>query len=292
MTKVAEGSTAVPDMPESLKLKAQALSNLPTLPGVVQVVSTMVEDSDTSAKQLATVISRDQVLSARILRMVNSPFYGFPGRISSVTHALVLLGFNVVKGLILTTSVFENLGKDAKQLWQHSLGVAFISRRMAKELKMPDPDEFMVAGLLHDIGKVILAHLTPEEYAAIRKVASVKHIHISEAEKQVLGVTHTDVAGWVAVKWNLPGRLQDALIFHHQPRKAVHSPAYTGVVHLADILARGMGYGSGGDPTMPPLDHEIFQQFGLSYQQIDEILALAEEDFSSAADMFTTESRL
>jgi len=286
------GRNQVPDLPESIRKRASELSNLPTLPGVVQMVSTMVEDADTSAQQLAAIISRDQVLSARILRMVNSPFYGFPGRISSVTHALVLLGFNVVKGLILTTSVFENLGKESRNLWQHSLGVALICRRMAKELKMPDPDEFMVSGLLHDIGKVILCHVAPREYEAARKTAAVKHIHISVAEMEVMGVTHTEVAGWVADKWHLPGRLQDALMFHHKPSKALHSPAYTGVVHVADILARGMGYGDGGDPTMPPLDHESFQRLGLSYEQLDQILALAEEDYSTASEMFNTETRL
>jgi len=286
------GRVVVPELSDTIKQRAAELSNLPTLPGVIQVVSTMVEDADTSAQQLGAVISRDQVLSARILRMVNSPFYGFPGRISSVTHALVLLGFNVVKGLILTTSVFENLGKDARSLWHHSLGVSFISRRIAKELKMPDPDEFMVSGLLHDIGKVILSHVAPREYEAARKVAAVKHIHISVAEQEVMGVTHTEIAGLVANNWHLPGRLQDVLMYHHKPREAKHSPAYTGVVHLADILARGMGYGDGGDPTMPPLDHESFQRLGLSYQQIDQILAQAEDDFVSASDMFTPGARL
>lgn len=280
--EAASGANAV----ERLRRRALELSNLPTLPGVVQLVSTMVENRDTSAHDLASIISRDQVLSARILRMVNSPFYGFPGRISSVTHALVLLGFNVVKGLVLTTAVFENLAREAKPLWEHSLGVAFISRRLARELRMPDPDDFMVAGLLHDLGKVVLRHLAPDDYRRALELAQARRIHISQAEVEVFGVDHCTVAGWVAQKWHLPMRLQDSLVYHHCPSSSQQSAACTGVVHLADILARGMGYGDGGDLVVPPLEHEAFQRMGLTFQQIDTVLVGAEEDFNNAAAMF------
>lgn len=276
----------MPIAADTLRAQVRDVSNLPTLPAVVQFVGNMVEEGQASAQEIGTVIARDQVLSARLLRMVNSPFYGFPGRISSVTHAVVLLGFNVVKGLVLSTAVFDRLGDNSRHLWQHSLGVALISRQLAKELKLGDPEETMVAGLLHDIGKVILGHLAPEDYAAAVQVAEVKHIHILQAEREILGLDHCEVAQWAADSWHLPERLQDVLAWHHAPHMAKEGRAMTAIVHLADILARGMDYGNPGDPAMPRLEREAFNYLGISYDQIDRVLADAEKHYQNGANLF------
>ncbi len=272
--------------PERLQRKVEELSNLPTLPGVVQVVCTMVEDQQTSAKDIGELIAKDQVLSAKILRVVNSPVYGFPGRISSVTHAIVLLGFNVVKGLILSSAVFDGLAGGMQGLWEHSLGVALVSRRMAKELKRTDAEEVMVAGLLHDLGKVVISYLQPDEYGRALTAARERHVHIAEAETEVFGIDHTRVSLWLSLRWHLPKRLSDALTYHHRPDRAKEGKELTAIVHVADILARGMGYGSGGDPSMPPLHHETYHNLGLSFQQIDEILADAEQEYAAGTDLF------
>ncbi len=231
----------MPVNPERLQKQVEALSALPTLPNVVQSVVRMVESEHTNTEQVGALISRDQVLSAKILRLVNSPFYGFPGRISSISHALVLLGFNVVKGLVLTTTVFDTLARETRGLWEHSLGTAVLSRRLALQADMPEPDEVMVAGLLHDIGKVVLSYLAPEDFRAALKVAQVKHCHIALAEREVFGVDHTRVALWVARHWHLPDRLSDAISCHHNLARAEHSRDTAAVVQLEDILARGMG---------------------------------------------------
>jgi putative nucleotidyltransferase with HDIG domain len=266
--------------------RVDEMVSLPTLPGVVRLISTMVENEKSSAAEVSAVISKDQVLSAKLLRLVNSPIYGFPGRISSVSHALVLLGFNVVKGLVLGTTVFDHLAKDLQGIWEHSLGTAVVSRRMAKELKMGEPEEIMICGLLHDLGKVVLSHIAPQDFKAVVKTAELKHVHILVAEQELLHTSHTHIAGLVARRWHLPARLTDAIVYHHHPMEAEHSREVTAVVHLADILARGMGYGSGGDSSMPELDHEAFQMLGLSYAQIDLILADAEHEFRSGIDLF------
>lgn len=271
-----------------LRAQVQNVSNLPTLPSVVHFVSQMVEDGEASASEIGEVISRDQVLSARLLRMVNSPFYGFPGRISSVTHAVVLLGFNVVKGLILSTSVFERLGNQDKGLWHHCLGTAIISREIAKELKFCDPEEFMVAGLLHDIGKVILAHLAPENAAAVTQVAEVKRIHVLQAERELLGLDHCEVAAWAAEAWRLPESLTDALAWHHAPHLAKKGREAATVVHLADILARSMDYGYPGDPAMPRIEREAFNYLGISYGQIDRVLTESETRYQLGIGAFSS----
>ena len=271
---------------KTLERRIEDLSNLPTLPGVVKVLTTMVEDESVSANDIGAVVSKDQVLSAKILRLVNSPVYGFPGRISSVTHAMVLLGFNVVKGLVLGTAIFDTMGREAKGLWEHSLGTAVISRRIAKELKAGQPEEVMVAGLLHDLGKVVLSFLAPEEYRAILEQAEAQHCHVSVAENKIFGMDHTRVAMLVADRWHLPARLSEALTYHHTPNRAKTYGDVACIVHLADILARAMNYGYPGDPTMPPLDHEAFQSLGLSFEQIDRILDDAEREYMTGIDLF------
>ena len=272
---------------EQLENEVLQVSNLPTLPNVVKDICAMVEDKRTGASDIGEVVARDQVLSAKILRLVNSPVYGFPGRISSITHALVLLGFNVVKGLVLSTAVFDTFAQHTCGFWQHSLGCAIISRHLAKELAMADPEEIMVAGLLHDLGKAVLSFMAPHEFEEALAMAEENHCHIAVAEREVFGVDHARVASWVAREWHLPDRLCDALAYHHRPDLAKAGRQTTAVVHLADILTRGMGYGKPGDRAMPTLDHQAFHSLGVSYEQIDGVLEHAEMEYGASADIFT-----
>jgi len=269
-----------------LRRKVNELSGLPTLPGVVRFVSTVVEDSQSSMQDVGEVISRDQVLSAKILRMVNSPFYGFPGRISSVTHALVLLGLSVVKGLVLSTAVFDNLDRKYRGLWEHSLGTAVISRQIAKAMGVQDCEDIMIAGLLHDLGKVVLAVVEPDQYDLCIQQAHLQKIHIAQAEQQQFGVDHTQVSAWVCERWHLPARLVECLTMHHQPQRAYQFPEATAIVHVADVLARAMGYGDPGDPALPPFETLAFDSLGLGPEAYDAILRVAESDFHRGTTLF------
>ena len=272
---------------KQLEKKVLQVSNLPTLPNVVKDICAMVEDKRTDAADVGELIARDQVLSAKILLLVNSPAYGFPGRISSVTHALVLLGFNVVKGLVLSTAVFDTFAQHTHGFWEHSLGCAIVSRNLAKELGMPDVDEVMVAGLLHDLGKAVLSFLAPDVFEHAITMAEIDHCHIAVAERELFGVDHARVASWVAREWHLPDRLHDALAYHHRPDLAEAGEQITAVVHLADVLTRGMAYGAPGDRAMPPLNHQAFQSLGISYEQIDYVLERAEMEYGAGTDVFT-----
>lgn len=273
---------------ELLKRKVEDLSSLPTLPAFITVISNLVDDDSTSAQEIGEVIQRDQVLSAKILKLVNSPVYGFPRRISSVTHALVLLGFNVVKGLVLSTAVFQDLSKDTSGLWDHSLGTAILARRLGKELGVQDPEECMIAGLLHDLGKVILSHLALEDYLSVIRKAHARGCHVSEVEREVFGVDHTRIALWLALRWHLPERLTDALTYHHNPSRAKCSVQMASIVHLADILARAQEYGEAGDGTLPALDPVAHEVLGLDDAQLERIMNDADRQFREGADVLAT----
>ena len=271
------------------KRKVEALENLPTLPGVVSKLSQMVESPTISTAQVGEMIGADQVLSAKVLRLINSAFFGFPGKISTVTHALVLLGFNAVKGLVLTASVFDIMATEMLHLWKHSLGVSLAAGIISRRLELKDTEEIIVAGLLHDIGKVALKVEGPDEYDLVaQEVAESKSLFIV-AEDKVLGFNHTKVGEWLSEKWNLPANLSDPITLHHKPKMAKASPQATAVVHMSDILVRSLGYGDGGDNAMPILDRDIVKTLGLSLSDVGEILEEMEGEFIKGEDLIPEE---
>lgn len=271
------------------KHKVQALENLPTLPSVVAKLSTMVESPTISTAQVGEMIQADQVLSAKVLRLINSAFFGFPGKISTVTHALVLLGFNAVKGLVLTTSVFDIMATEMMNLWKHSLGVSLAAGIISKRLNLKDTEEVIAAGLLHDIDKVALKVEGPEQFDAVMEnVHQTKDLFI-ESENEVLGFNHTRAGEWLSEKWNLPPNLRDPITLHHRPQSAKNAPEATAVVHMADILVRSIGYGNGGDMGIPVLDRETVKSLNLSLADIGEILDEMEGEFFKSEDLIPSE---
>jgi HD-like signal output (HDOD) protein len=256
-----------------------AVKDLPTLPGVLQEVAILVEDPNTSTDQISKAISKDQVLSAKVLKMVNSPIYGFPGRIGSIQHALVLLGFNVIKGIIISTSVFDVMNENMKGLWEHSLGCALASSAIARAIGCRDPEEYAVAGLLHDIGKVVAAVQLPESRIEIDALVKEKDISYRKAEAEVLGFAHDRINLWLSSYWNLPPNLKEGLSYHHRPMSASLYPRVAQVVHVADFLARLYGVGSGGDDQVSVLDEGVLETLEITPEVLFKVMDSLERDF-------------
>lgn len=269
--------------PNALRATIERITTLPTLPQIVTKIATMVESPQTSVADVGRVIAKDQVLSARVLKLVNSAFYGFPGRVSSVTHAMVLLGFNVVKGLVMSASVFDLFeqegadGLDRRRLWDHSIGTARIAGVLAQKVKLHEPEEAVVAGLLHDLGKIVLCAHLPEQFASIVELARRKNLLMSEAELEVLGVTHADVGRWLLERWKLPGKLVEPVALHHAPHLAREAPLTTAIVHLANILCAAVGIGDSGDQRMAPLSATAWNLLGITMEQVEETVGELDE---------------
>ena len=257
-----------------------AVKSLPTLPSALVEMNRMLEDSNISTEQIAELISKDQVLSAKVLKMVNSPIYGFPGRISSVHHALVLLGFNVVRGLLLSTSVFENLPAHMNKLWDHSMATSLASAEIARILKYSDPGEFAVAGLLHDIGKVVIEVQLPEASSQVRKLIKNQDLNIRQAEEEILGFRHDKVNEWLGNTWRLPLVLREGITYHHNPQAAPNYPEIAACVQLGDFLARVFQQGSGGDDQVPEISPQTFKMLGLNQHVLVQVLDEVSEKFS------------
>jgi putative nucleotidyltransferase with HDIG domain len=277
---------------DKIRRKIEELKNLPTLPGVIQKISLMVESQNTSAEEVGKIISKDQILSAKVLRLINSAFYGFPGRISSITHGLVLLGFSVVKGLVLSTSIFDiMISKGMADLWKHSVGCATAAGIIARKLNQPEPEEVSTAALLHDFGKVVLKLELPEEAAAAERLVQEKNISIYEAEDEVFEFTHAAVGSWLCEKWNLPKTLSDPITYHHQPSLSRFAPRQTAMVHLSDILIKAKGFGFGGDMLVPQIDRTAWESLKILPKDLEEIIIDMEmglEDIDES--MFSSDS--
>ncbi len=272
---------------EGIRKRLKSLKNLPTMPGVFQEINKSIQNPETTAEDIAKIISSDQALSAKILRIVNSVLYGFPRRISNIRHALIILGFDVVKGLLLSSSVFDiMLARGFLGLWQHSIGCAISAGVIAKKLNMPDPEEVFVAALLHDLGKVIIKLELPEESSLIEQKVIDNHISIYEAEKDILGFTHATVGKWLCQEWYLPNKLAYPITYHHQPNLSEFAMQSTAVVHVADSLVRGIGFGFAGDNFVPKIDNRAWDILGISDPFLEEIIREIDEKLDNAENMY------
>lgn len=250
--------------------------SLPTLPGIITKLGSLADNDKISSQEMARVVSADQVLSAKVLRLVNSAFYGFPGRVSTVSNALILLGVNVVKSLAITSSIFEIMEKNVVGLWEHSMGVAVAANTIAKKLHLPEAEETATAALLHDIGKVIIKIKFKDDYEQFSTLIA-KGMTMREAERELLGTDHAEIGGWLTNSWLLPEKLIEPVSCHHDVEKSLAHQTKTAVVHVADVLIKASGFGFSGDDVVPLLHPVAWKKLNLNEQLLETIIAEVEE---------------
>ena len=274
-----------PSAKPDLQRRIEQVGELPTLPHVVQKLASMIGRPNVSAEEIGALIEKDQVLSAKVLRLANSPFYGFPSRIASVAHAVVVLGLSVVKGLTLCATAFDMM-KNAgmNDLWRHSLGVAITAHILGAKAGMKNPEEVFVGGLLHDIGKVVLYVKWPDVGQQITAATAQTSRSLMETEQALFDVTHADVGGWLATAWHLPTSLREPSLHHHAPSAAHDAQIQTAIVHVADVLVKGLACGNPGDDLVPPLSRQAWDLVGLDAQSLAQCLAQATEEFQTIDD--------
>jgi len=256
---------------DSFRKKVERLTNIPTLPNLLNKFTEMIKNPKTSMDAIGKELAKDQVLTTKLLKLVNSAFYGFPGRISTVSHALVLLGYDAVKGLIITSNIFDNLSQDAFPLWRHSIASSLAARGIANELALQDVEEFAVAGLLHDIGKVILHIEAPEEYRHVIDKARISGKTIWETEQEMLGFDHANIGQWICEKWTLPAKLIIPIGHHHNVKDASDFHMRVMVTSLSNMLIRGMGGAAEEGFPLEQIDPICEEKIKLTQEQIDKL---------------------
>ena len=262
---------------EKIRQIVERASNLPTLPNIVKRIAEMVDSPETTGRQLGAEISRDQVISAKVLKLVNSGFYGFTQSISSIPHAVTMIGFNAVKSLVLSSSVIDSMDEAFPGLWDHSLACARTCMLIAEQLGMPDTEELSTIGLLHDLGKVVIYQTMEGQFRRVRLRVEKKEMLVYQAEEEVLGVNHAEIGGWLLQRWALPASLTAPIADHHDFHPWRRYAERTGLLHLADVLCRAEGFGNGGDRKIPRLAPEALELLDMSIDDVREIMDRMDE---------------
>jgi len=263
-------------------------SNIASLPAIYMRLVEVMEDPYSSADDVGGVISEDTGLTARLLRLVNSAMYGFPSAIESVKQGLTVVGTQQIHDLALATSVvgmFKDMPQDLVDMagfWQHSIGCGVCARALATELRAPNVERHFVAGLLHDIGKLVLFMSNPDGARSAIEQARAEKMVLHEAEREVMGYDHASVGQALMSSWNLPVSLQEPVSNHHRPESADQYEIEVAVVHVADIMAHSMLMGNGGEPWVPPLNDGAWEELGFSEDILCTILADVDQHFSAA----------
>lgn len=277
--------------PEQIKERVKSIIQLPALPSLAFEVVEMVDNPKTSAQQLGKLISSDQALTAKVLKIANSPFYGFPRKISTIDFAIIVLGFDALKEIIISIALVSSLQKKAdnyfntKIFWDHSIAAGVIARRLARDIGYRVTGEVFVAGLLHDMGISVLNKYFHSEYHRIVDIAREMKLPFLEAEETVLGVTHAEIGSWLGERWNLPSHLVETILCHHNPGNATINKELVAIVHCADIFANRLV------PERPNFDTDLeFNTEALKILKLDDENVL-QEYLSQYSDVVKNDMR-
>lgn len=271
------------------RILIQRIEELPTLPTTLSKIISVAENPDAGAKDLAIVISQDQSISSMVLRLVNSAFYGHFRNISSISHAIVILGFQTVKNLALGTSIFRAQPHGSRpvfnrnKFWAHSLAVGTFTKKLAARMETGDridPETAFVTGLLHDLGKVIFDNYFNEEYRQAANQARERKEWIRVTEEETLGMSHPMAGRMLAEKWHFPANVVSAIEFHHEPDKTAgpDEGVLTALVHVANHCCHELKIGSGGNFRDSVMDDQSLRALGVGRTVLDDVAAEIEKD--------------
>lgn len=275
------------------------IRDIPSLPDVVNRILAIISQPNTPASEIARLISFDPGLTSKVLRMVNSAAYGFQRQISSIQHGIMILGFNNVRGLVLSASIFKLFeghahpgGLNHRQFWQHSLAAAVAARILAKALHFTDADDVFSAAMLHDIGKVVLDVYFKQEYQQVLQEARQRKclLHGAEfyrLEESVLGVTHTGIGNFLATKWKLPIGITEVILHHHQPENAEHCKPLVHLIALANELAV-LQYEKQGVYDPGHFNPYLLDYFELGDETLQGFLEQLKAEMDSAQDLLNS----
>lgn len=279
------------DQKSNVKLN-RFIQNMPPLPITVSKILEITKDQNVSAQELNNVISLDPVLTGRILKLINSAYYSLPNQITSIVRAIIMLGINTVKNLALSTSVLNTVNKrenfnalDMDGFWRHSICVGVISKTFANKQKVDikAQEEYFVAGLLHDIGKIPLNSQIPDKYIMAMTLSRQEKSPLFQAETKVFGINHTDVGITISKQWRLNPSLQETICYHHDFTMASDNlKKFVATISLANIITNKAGIGFSGNKFPENKEKELFEVTGLSWDDIDDAESAAEEAIKKA----------
>lgn len=246
----------------------EMVERMPAFPMSVHRVLELTADINADPKELVAIIEHDPVLIMRILKLANSPYFRLSQKITSVNHAMVIIGFNTVKNMALSIAAIGFLrlktseGFDMEGFLLHSLSTATIAKLFAKNMRVPARESFdyFLSGLLHDFGKIVFAHFEPLDFQKALRMAREKGISLHEAEREIFNIDHAQVGSILGEKWHLPSNLIEAMKSHHNLSCA--RTLLADVVSASNQIGKELKIGEGGDPAMEKIPDRITDLFG------------------------------
>ena len=278
-TTQAAGVDAARQQQQIIQRAMEEVTHIATLPEVTLKIIEVVEDPDSSANELHEIIANDPALSARILKVVNSAFYGLPGQIGSINRAIVLLGLNAVKNIAIAASLAKlfkggrlHPSFSARDLWTYSIAVGAGVKLLAQRVRHNAPDEAFLSGLMHDIGIMVEMQTMRAKLTEAFDRVDQGGLSLVEAERSVIGVDHQAFGKALCEKWKFPRSFSFVCGFHHQPMHLEpDSRRLPALVHIAGVLAAQHGYGYPGVVRYREVDPEVLQDVGLTESQLQEV---------------------
>jgi len=295
------GGDASPKSPKSNEdyhLLLEKLHDIPTLPLVAVRVNELINDPTSSSSDIAKVLKKDQVLTAKILRLVNSTYYAIPGGVTDVQRALAFLGFNTLAQLILGLSVFNIFQKLAGEeltmlsFWKHALGTAICTESLAKQLNYQKPEEAFTCGLLHDIGKLVLHEIDPKRLFRTYEAAKKRKTSFVKIEREGSLPSHAYLGEMIAAKWGLPQIIRLSIRYHHHDVSNMSSildseKPIIQMVNLANAICVKNNIGKSGDCSGGDIDPNVLKSLGLDMNDIEKIEDNLEKDMEKAGAFLT-----
>jgi len=261
------------------------LDRLPALPEVVQDLIDYLQHPEVDVGQVAQRITRDAALTAKVLRVANSSFYGLQSQVATIPDALAILGLRAVSTLVTGAAVvahFQTLavaGYDQRAFWLHNAGTALCARMLARQVDAntlnpragTSPENAFTAGLLHDIGRLILAARFPEEYRRVAFYRAEHDCHPIEAEHEVLGFDHAQIGAALAARWKFPPEIAAAIASHHTPMDQA-ADSLASLIHLADVMAHVLEFPGGEEDLVPRLSSGAWDRLGIGWGEFKRLL--------------------
>ncbi len=258
-----------------------SIERMPSLSPVIHKINEVANSAKSSAQDLTDVIQLDPVLTAKVIRMVNSAYFGLQNEVKSLKPAVIMLGLNTIKNVALSSaflgkvSLNKNTKLNGEEFWKHSLGVAVASKLIARKLGV-DPkllEEYFIAGLIHDIGKVLINNFFPEEMNTILEEALRKEEGITDLERRVLGLTHEEIGIAIGKKWRFANNLLYSMGRHHQPVMQGDSAVFSMVVSVADNFVKILKVGFSGNYKIEHMPDELWKHLNLNEEAVFDALS-------------------
>jgi len=279
-------------MEHSLKSLVAGIPSLGSYSAVLEELETVLNDPLSTLATMGETIEKDPDLTARLLKLGNSSFYGFSSRLETVTEAISLIGVQQVQDLILASNVveiFEGVSPEQvsmESFWRHSLACGVAARLLAIERRALKPEKYFVAGLLHDVGRLVIYMRAPDAARRIFDLYGLKRMTLREAETNVLGFDHEQIAGALLRAWAYPPNLINAVGNHHHPMAVGVFQMEASLVHLADYIVHAMQIGSSGEKFVPALDMRVWKRLELSPDFLESLIGAVDEQLEAAESAF------